>query len=155
MSFDVKRTLQFEHNVGEKEKKSNSVSVRKREKGDVGEMKVNKFIETSKKADIISNEINSVMEEWINHTKAHFSRENTLMETYNFPAYRCHLNEHELALKQLEMIFRNWLEQQDLNELAEYVQAVWPQWFVNHISTMDIVTSAFISQQVMSSSSKS
>ena len=110
--------------------------------------KVNKLIETSKQAGIISTEINPLMEEWFEHTKAHFSRENTLMETYSFPAFHCHHSEHEQALDQLETIFLNWRERQDLNELAQYVQNIWPQWFVNHISTMDVVTSAFIKQSM-------
>ncbi len=43
---------------------------------------------------------------------------------------------------------REWHDKQDLDALADYVQKVWPQWFVNHISTMDVVTSDFIKQSL-------
>lgn len=88
--------------------------------------------------------ISPLCEQWLEHTQAHFARENTLMETHNFPAYHCHHGEHIEALKGLESIINSWKDNADLDALTAYVRDVWPQWYINHISTMDTVTSAFI-----------
>ena len=89
-------------------------------------------------------EVSQLCQHWLEHTKAHFDRENTLMEKYGFPAFHCHHGEHVEALQGLQSIIQEWEENNDLGILAAYVANVWPQWYVNHISTMDIVTSAFI-----------
>ena len=89
-------------------------------------------------------------EQWLEHTKAHFDRENTMMEKYGFPAYHCHHGEHVEALQVLESIINNWKDSNDLVKLTAYVRNTWPKWYVNHISTMDTVTSTFIKQCVLS-----
>ena len=69
-----------------------------------------------------------------------------MMEQYAFPAYHCHQSEHEQALQGLESHYQQWLEDLDIEKIADYVQNIWPAWYVQHISTMDVVTSAFIKQ---------
>jgi len=93
-------------------------------------------------------EITTLCQQWIEHTKAHFDRENSMMEKYGFPAFHCHYGEHIEALKGLESIIQQWNENKDLNALKDYVSVTWPQWYVNHISTMDTVTSIFIKQSI-------
>ncbi|MCK5356554.1 MAG: hemerythrin family protein [Methyloprofundus sp.] len=88
--------------------------------------------------------ISNLCDQWLEHTKAHFARENTLMETHGFPAFHCHHGEHIEALEGLESIIKGWKENADLNTLTTYVRETWPGWYINHISTMDTVTSAFI-----------
>jgi len=88
--------------------------------------------------------ITELCNQWLEHTKAHFSRENTLMETHNFPAFHCHHGEHVEALQGLESIINAWKENADIDILTVYVRDTWPEWYINHISTMDTVTSAFI-----------
>lgn len=87
-------------------------------------------------------------EQWLEHTRAHFDRENTLMEQYKFPAYHCHHGEHVEALDGLGSVLKDWRDTNDLDALAAYVREVWPKWYVNHISTMDAVTSAFIKAHI-------
>ena len=91
-----------------------------------------------------SAKISKLCNQWLEHTKAHFARENTMMETYGFPAFHCHHEEHVEALQGLESIISAWNENADLEVLTVYVKDTWPKWYVNHISTMDTVTSAFI-----------
>lgn len=89
-------------------------------------------------------QISELCEQWLEHTKAHFGKENTLMETHHFPAFHCHHGEHVEALQGLESVINDWKENADLDALATYVRDTWPAWYINHISTMDTVTSAFI-----------
>lgn len=95
-------------------------------------------------------EISQLCEQWLEHTKAHFERENSMMEKYSFPASHCHQGEHVEALKQLESVVQEWNDQHDFETLTAYVSDTWPQWYVDHISTMDTVTSAFIKQSMHS-----
>ena len=71
-----------------------------------------------------------------------------MMEKYGFPAYHCHHGEHVTALQDLEAIVNAWKDTNDQETLAVYVSDTWPKWYVNHISTMDTVTSAFINQSI-------
>lgn len=93
-------------------------------------------------------EVSILCSQWLNHTKAHFDRENMMMEKYEFPAIHCHQGEHIEVLKGLEAIISEWEHTHDFKALTEYVSNVWPKWYVNHISTMDVVTSAFIKQSM-------
>ena len=95
-------------------------------------------------------EITLLCEQWLEHTKAHFDKENRLMEKYGFPAFHCHHSEHVEALQGLEVIIQNWKDKKDWQDLTAYVVDIWPQWYITHISTMDTVTSAFIKQSMLS-----
>jgi hemerythrin len=86
--------------------------------------------------------------QWLDHTKAHFAKENEMMETHNFPAYHCHHGEHVDALQVLESVIDDWENSHDFDALAASITESWAQWYVNHISSMDTVTSAFIKQSI-------
>jgi len=96
-----------------------------------------------------SAQITQLCQQWLEHTKVHFDRENLMMEKYGFPAFHCHHGEHVSALQNLESIIKDWKDSKDLDALAIYVRDTWPTWYVNHISTMDTVTSAFIKQSML------
>jgi hemerythrin len=81
---------------------------------------------------------------WIEHTREHFARENRLMEQYGFPAYPVHKGEHEQVLSLLEELQQGWLQQRSPYPLAEFLCNDWPDWFDNHVKTMDQVTAAFL-----------
>ncbi|RTZ58271.1 MAG: hypothetical protein DSZ32_07340 [Gammaproteobacteria bacterium] len=108
--------------------------------------RLNELIEQHKKDPSVEAEIDQAMMEWIEHTVAHFERENRLMQETGFPAYSIHAEEHDRALAALNLLHKNWREQRDIVVLAEYVQINWPQWFHDHISTMDTVTALFFQQ---------
>jgi len=93
-----------------------------------------------------NDEISRLCQQWIEHTKAHFERENYMMEKYDFPAFHCHHREHVEALQGLENIIELWKNTNNIEELAQYVQQTWPNWYVSHIGSMDIVTSGYIKQ---------
>ncbi len=109
---------------------------------------LNALLESSHNTGVIDPKITSAIEHWLAHTQAHFERENTLMQRYAFPAYHCHYSEHQQVLQGLQAVLEQWRKNTDLAALTDYVRNVWPQWFVEHIATMDIVTSAFIKQSM-------
>ena len=80
---------------------------------------------------------------WLEHTEGHFQRENELMQETGFPAYPMHSEEHNNALNQMQSVVRAWQENQDIDMLKDYVFVLWPNWFKNHVNTMDTVTAEF------------
>jgi hemerythrin len=97
--------------------------------------------------DADSAEIASLLDDWLEHTRNHFARENELMVQYNFPALPVHSGEHERVLTLLEDLRRTWIESKALRPLALFLFEEWPAWFDNHVHTMDNVTASFIRQQ--------
>lgn len=82
---------------------------------------------------------------WVEHTKAHFAREERLMHEYDFFATPCHQGEHKTALLQLLGVQQQWLRERDTALLQDYIHH-WREWLQQHISTMDFVTAQFLSQ---------
>ncbi len=87
--------------------------------------------------------VSELLDNWLEHTQAHFARENELMQEYQFPAYAIHSGEHEAALQTIETVINAWKDNTDIEPLAEYLFSTWPNWFTNHVSSMDKVTAQF------------
>ncbi len=98
-------------------------------------------LENAAAPDIIDAQIAA----WVEHTKAHFAREERLMQEYNFFATPCHQGEHETALLQLLGVQQQWLRERDTAMLQDYIQ-YWREWLQQHIGSMDFVTAQFLSQ---------
>lgn len=97
-------------------------------------------------ATLTENEINKItysLECWLQHTQAHFDRENILMMNIQFPMYLVHSSEHDHVLKNMNQIVKAWKNNNDIQPLANYVFTVWPEWFVGHVESMDMVTAQF------------
>jgi len=88
-------------------------------------------------------EITQKMQAWLEHTEAHFKRENELMQETGFPAYGIHAEEHEITLNRLKAATQAWQQDHDIEVLADYVFTLWPAWFDNHVNTMDMMTAKF------------
>ena len=92
--------------------------------------------------------IDRAFEAWINHTEAHFNRENRLMEEYGFPPYPMHAQEHATVLEEIRNLCSRWKETRELEPLREFVLERWPQWFTLHVNTMDTITAQFLSNLI-------
>ncbi len=91
--------------------------------------------------------IETQLEAWIGHTRLHFEREAELMRQSGFPAYPVHQGEHDRVLALLDDLQLAWRERRALIPLADFLFAQWPDWFDNHVRTMDSVTASFIQRQ--------
>ncbi|MCK5725307.1 MAG: hemerythrin family protein [Thiotrichaceae bacterium] len=87
--------------------------------------------------------LSKMMESWLEHSDAHFARENELMQEFNFPAYYVHLNEHEIALNKMKSVISEWNTNYNIDLVADYVLVLWPAWFISHVNTLDMVTAKF------------
>jgi len=87
--------------------------------------------------------INLVLNEWLDHTQAHFERENTLMMACHFPMYPVHSGEHDRVLDEMQAVIKAWEKDHDIDSLSQYVFSDWPSWFEAHVNSMDMVTAQF------------
>lgn len=97
--------------------------------------------ETSNEVD--AQHITQAIDSWIDHSRAHFYRENALMQEVEFPMYHVHYGEHERVLDEMLRIITNWKDNQNIDIVADYVFTSWPNWFNNHVNTMDLITAQF------------
>jgi hemerythrin len=80
---------------------------------------------------------------WLNHTLAHFERENKLMKQTNFPAFHIHSQEHEIALNRMKRIVRLWQINKEIEPLSDFIFSFWPNWFNAHVHSMDVIMARF------------
>ncbi len=105
------------------------------------------LIKAGQAGTLAREDLQASLHEWVEHTRAHFSNENQLMEAANFPAYVIHSGAHTQALDGLTASVEAWLASDNLDALADYVFVQWPEWFLAHVSSMDAMTALYLSQQ--------
>lgn len=79
------------------------------------------------------------------HTKAHLAREDDLMERIGFFAMAMHKGEHARVLAEMQDI-KDKLDAGDLQAVRTYVEETVPDWFINHLNSMDTITATFALQ---------
>lgn len=89
------------------------------------------------------NKISRLLNDWFEHTEAHFKKENKLMEITEFPTKGPHTEEHNFALMRMATVVNSWNVSNDIELVADYVFNIWPVWFHEHKNNMDIVTAKY------------
>ncbi|EKV28434.1 putative hemerythrin-like protein [Caenispirillum salinarum AK4] len=75
------------------------------------------------------------------HTRAHFAREEALMDATGFFATDIHKGEHARVLAEVGH-FAEHLERGNIAFVRAYVAERLPDWFIQHRNTMDQATAA-------------
>ncbi len=104
---------------------------------------ISSYLDNDSPPEIDSNRITQLLQAWLEHTIAHFERENELMQETGFPAFSIHSEEHEIALNRMKTIVQVWKENKDIELVADYVFTLWPAWFNGHVNSMDMITAKF------------
>jgi hemerythrin len=109
---------------------------------------INSLYESILKYEIEKNEnnfnnVSSKYQEWFEHTVEHFKNEEIKMQEMKFPPYLMHKGEHDNALNEMDIVFRQWNQNKDSFKLKEYFDEHLKPWLLNHIQTMDTVTASF------------
>lgn len=81
---------------------------------------------------------------WFEHTIEHFRGEEVLMLEKRFPPYPVHKGEHDKALSLMDDVYRTFETKSDIVAMKSYMSQAVPQWFVQHIQSMDTVTALFL-----------
>ena len=88
--------------------------------------------------------ISQVLNELLEHTIEHFSGEEKMMLEKEFPPYSMHKGEHENALANMREEITLWNQNHDFNRIGHYANVTLPQWLIQHVSTLDMVTAQFL-----------
>ena len=106
-----------------------------------------RLISMAQSGEVDEAKISQQIQLWLDHTLAHFERENALMVTYGFPAYPVHKGEHDRVLSLLGELNEAWRDHHQLEPIARFLFKSWPEWFDSHVNTMDRITAQFVCQQ--------
>ncbi len=77
------------------------------------------------------------------HLREHFAREEALMAEKGFFATQCHGGEHARVLEAVALIEAD-LATGSEERARRYLRYQFPDWFHNHLATMDRMTAAFL-----------
>ncbi len=89
-------------------------------------------------------ETDSLLAELLQHTRHHFAAEEAQMQACGFPAYPIHTMNHDQVVAEMERQIALWQQQREVAVLREFMQVAVADWFVSHVSTMDMMTARFI-----------
>ena len=103
---------------------------------------INKIAEAIEKRD--AEEVDGLLDDLLAHTLIHFQTEESMMREKGFPPYPMHKGEHDRALDEMRKQVASWKAQGDFEALERYIGTTLPQWIIQHIGTMDMVTANFL-----------
>jgi hemerythrin len=93
------------------------------------------------------NDVDTLLDELLTHTRDHFAEEERLMLESQFPPYAMHKNEHEHVLTDMSAHIGRWKQGRDVVALRNWLDKIVGDWFITHVGTMDLVTAGFIKAQ--------
>lgn len=92
-------------------------------------------------------ELEKKLDEYIEHVKEHFEKEEELMEEYEFHAYEMHAMAHEMFIMDLNYATMHWKRNGDLKKIVTFVRKV-PEWLIMHVNTVDAPTAEFLAKRI-------
>ena len=92
----------------------------------------------------IDAEVDILLDELLEHTRHHFAEEERLMQEIQFQLLCMHKSEHDSVLTEMSAQIEGWKHGRDAAALRNWLEHTVGDWFVNHVSTRDTVTSGFI-----------
>lgn len=84
-----------------------------------------------------------LFEALVDHTRSHFENESRLMRACRFPAIAEHEDEHQRVLGELARLQRG-IDEGRVAFARTYVREGLPDWFANHLATMDAALAACV-----------
>jgi hemerythrin len=84
------------------------------------------------------------LRDFIEHTRAHFNREESLMQEIGFPPFPVHKQEHDLRLEELVSCLDDLdADAVSLDDVRELFMGRFLPWYRRHCATMDAATARF------------
>ncbi len=87
------------------------------------------------------------IEGMLDHTRAHFLREEENMQRYQYLPRKAHREEHDKFLTEMNAAHDQWKNTQNISALKLYFLVQVPAWFMQHLNSMDLVTARFLASQ--------
>jgi hemerythrin len=92
------------------------------------------------------SELESKIDEYIEHVNEHFANEERLMQKYDFPSYEMHKMAHDMFLADLQYATRYWKQHGDIKKIINFVRKT-PEWIVMHVNSVDAPTADYIAKK--------
>ncbi|MDA7816731.1 hemerythrin family protein [Sulfurimonas sp.] len=96
---------------------------------------------------ITQEELETKINEYIEHVHKHFENEEKLMREYDFPSYDMHKTAHDMFLEELQNAIKYWKRYEDINKILNFIRNA-PEWIVLHVNTVDAPTANYLSQKM-------
>ena len=80
----------------------------------------------------------------VQHCQEHFAHEEREMQSTHFPGFELHKKQHDRVLLEMTELLKGYVATQDIEPLLSYLQDVLPEWFTQHILTLDQVTAQYL-----------
>lgn len=79
--------------------------------------------------------IDIILDDLLDYTKYHFSREEDMLQKFNYPDFEQHKHQHETMIAQITKHIENYRSSSshNMNELTQYLKS----WLINHINGCD------------------
>jgi|TARA_B110000046_G_scaffold58699_1_gene65798 hemerythrin len=81
------------------------------------------------------------------HCISHFAHEEQVMKNNCYPPLQVHKEAHDRVLMEIDMVVKQLKNHRDLSKIAHYIERGFPNWFSQHLNTMDKMAAEFISGQ--------
>lgn len=88
-------------------------------------------------------ELETKLDEYIEHVNNHFKNEEELMEKYDFPSFEMHKMAHDMFLADLNYSVRSWKEFGNIQKIINFVRKT-PEWIVMHVNSVDAPTADYL-----------
>jgi hemerythrin len=88
--------------------------------------------------------VDAMLDKLLEHTRRHFSEEEKEMLAVHFTPYPVHKGEHDKVLTDMTARIEAWKSARNTAALNDWLEHAVRDWFVNHVSSMDFVTAAYI-----------
>jgi len=92
-------------------------------------------------------ELESKINEYIEHVKAHFANEERLMQEYDFPSYDMHKTAHDMFLVDLEHAVKQWKRYENVEKITNFIRRT-PEWIVLHVNSVDAPTANYLAKKM-------
>ncbi len=94
----------------------------------------------------VDAELGAQISEFLKHIDYHFSNEERMMLENHVPVYPIHKGEHDRVRAELQAICADWRSENGFAAFTNHIRKGIPEWFANHVATMDMVTAQILSQ---------
>lgn len=88
--------------------------------------------------------VDAMLNNLLEHTRLHFAEEEQQMLAVKFPPYPMHKGEHDKVLADMIARIEKWKISRNTKDISSWLEHAVRDWFVNHVSSMDFVTAAYI-----------
>ncbi len=89
-------------------------------------------------------EIDKLMEEFINDVEEHFSTEEELMKESDFFGYPMHKADHDRMREKVKKVYENWKKNKNREEVKKFLEEEFVPWIKLHIAQWDSTTAMHI-----------